>query len=150
MNMFLSDADSFQYRCESLHLRLELRVGLVQFGKIFAAADSLHAQCGFEGLLRRGQGFRLFGETGRDEGTAREADALPGSRRVVEEIGDEVAGRCDVVEIAKRVLLAGRPPIAYDLLSIDVGISPDLAPIRGAEHAIAVKPIGAFRNWGGL
>lgn len=46
---------------------------------------------------------------------------------------------------AKRVLLAGRPPVAYDILSIDVGIIPDLASIAGAaEHGIAVKPIGAF------
>ena len=45
----------------------------------------------------------------------------------------------------KRVLLAGRPSIAYDLLSIDVGITPALAHIDGAaEHAIAVKPIGSF------
>ena len=45
----------------------------------------------------------------------------------------------------KRVLLAGRPPIAYDLLSIDVGITPALAHIAGAaEHGIAVKPIGSF------
>jgi selenide,water dikinase len=46
---------------------------------------------------------------------------------------------------AKRVLLAGRPPVAYDILSIDVGITPDLASISGAaEHGIAVKPIGTF------
>ena len=46
---------------------------------------------------------------------------------------------------AKRLRLAGRPPIAYDILSIDVGITPDLASIVGAaEHGIAVKPIGAF------
>jgi selenide,water dikinase len=46
---------------------------------------------------------------------------------------------------AKRVRLAGRPPIAYDILSIDVGITPDLASIVGAaEHGIAVKPIGEF------
>jgi len=46
---------------------------------------------------------------------------------------------------AKRVLLAGRPPTAYDILSIDVGITPDLASIEGAaQHGIAVKPIGAF------
>jgi selenide,water dikinase len=45
----------------------------------------------------------------------------------------------------KRVHLAGRPPIAYDLLSIDVGITPALAHIAGAaEHGIAVKPIGSF------
>jgi selenide,water dikinase len=53
---------------------------------------------------------------------------------------------------AKRVLLSGRPPIAYDLVSIDVGISPALASIPGADaHAIAVKPIGAFlRKLGAL
>src|SRR5476649_55086 len=46
---------------------------------------------------------------------------------------------------SKRVLLAGRPPIAYDIVSIDVGIAPALAPIAGAaEHAVAVKPIGSF------
>ena len=45
----------------------------------------------------------------------------------------------------KRVLLVGRPPIAYDVLSIDVGITPALAHIAGAaEHGIAVKPIGSF------
>jgi selenide, water dikinase len=46
---------------------------------------------------------------------------------------------------AKHVMMAGRPPIAYDILSIDIGITPDLASIAGAaEHGIAVKPIGAF------
>jgi selenide,water dikinase len=46
---------------------------------------------------------------------------------------------------AKRVLLAGRPPFAYDILSIDVGITPDLTAIEGAaEHGVAVKPIGAL------
>jgi selenide,water dikinase len=46
---------------------------------------------------------------------------------------------------AKRVLLAARPPFAYDILSIDVGITPDLEAITGAaEHGISVKPIGAF------
>jgi selenide, water dikinase len=47
----------------------------------------------------------------------------------------------------KRVLLAGRLPISYDLVSIDVGITPALTPIAGAgEHAIAVKPIGRFMS----
>jgi selenide,water dikinase len=45
----------------------------------------------------------------------------------------------------KQVLLAGQPPVAYDVAAIDVGITPDLASIAGAaEHAIAVKPIGDF------
>ncbi len=46
---------------------------------------------------------------------------------------------------AKRVLLVGLPPVAYDLVSIDVGIEPSLSAIDGAAaHAIAVKPIGSF------
>src|SRR5262245_44200342 len=45
----------------------------------------------------------------------------------------------------KRVMFADRPPIAYDLLSLDVGITPALGSIVGADtHAIAVKPIGSF------
>src|SRR5665213_121230 len=45
----------------------------------------------------------------------------------------------------KHVLLAGRPPVSYDFLSIDVGIAPKLDEIAGAaEHAIAIKPIGLF------
>src|ERR1700674_4859981 len=64
--------------------------------------------------------------------------AVTGARLIhAEAIGLDRAG--------KRVLLAARPPIAYDILSIDVGITPDLAAIEGAaEHGIAVKPIGAF------
>jgi selenide,water dikinase len=45
----------------------------------------------------------------------------------------------------KRVLVGGAPTVAYDILSIDVGISPALDAISGAgEHAVAVKPIGSF------
>ncbi|MGJ3261612.1 MAG: FAD-dependent oxidoreductase [Salinarimonas sp.] len=44
---------------------------------------------------------------------------------------------------ARRVLTAGGEAIPYDLLSLDIGITPDLSAIAGAEaHAIAVKPIG--------
>ena len=51
----------------------------------------------------------------------------------------------DIDRLNKRVELAGRSPIAYDLLSIDVGITPALSAIEGAdERAIAVKPIGLF------
>jgi selenide, water dikinase len=45
----------------------------------------------------------------------------------------------------RRVLVEGRPPLAYDLLSLDVGATPALAAIPGAaEHALPVKPIGRF------
>jgi selenide, water dikinase len=52
---------------------------------------------------------------------------------------------CGIHRDAKRVLLEGRSALAYDLLSIDVGIAPALGTIPGAQdHAIAVKPIGSF------
>lgn len=45
----------------------------------------------------------------------------------------------------KRVLLAGGEAMTYDVLTIDVGITPEFGGIAGAaEHAIAVKPIGSF------
>lgn len=50
-----------------------------------------------------------------------------------------------VDRVRRHVLLDGRPPLAFDLLSIDVGITPLLDGLRGAaEHAIAVKPVSAF------
>ena len=46
---------------------------------------------------------------------------------------------------AKAVLLNGAPPLRYRILSIDVGITPRLDEIEGAQsHAIVVKPISAF------
>lgn len=45
----------------------------------------------------------------------------------------------------KRVAIQGRPSIRYDLLSIDVGITPLIDEIEGAAtHAIAVKPVSIF------
>jgi len=49
----------------------------------------------------------------------------------------------------KRVLCKDRPPVRFDLLSINIGSRPDAAKIPGAEqHAIGVKPIDQFLpNW---
>ena len=50
-----------------------------------------------------------------------------------------------VDRLTRRVAIAGRPPLAYDLLSIDVGIAPRLQGIEGAaEHGLAVKPVSTF------
>ncbi|MGB3389787.1 MAG: selenide, water dikinase SelD, partial [Pseudaminobacter sp.] len=55
------------------------------------------------------------------------------------------AAACGLDRQNSRVLLEGRPPLAYDLVSIDVGITPALDAIAGAaEHGVAVKPIGGF------
>lgn len=48
-----------------------------------------------------------------------------------------------------RVLLAHRPPIAFDLLSIDIGSTPAILDLPGAQtQAVPVKPISQFlRHW---
>ncbi len=50
----------------------------------------------------------------------------------------------------QRVHLAGRPPVRYDILSVDVGITADLPSLPGFEdHGQPVKPLGAFASsWG--
>lgn len=45
----------------------------------------------------------------------------------------------------RRVLCENRPPVPYDVLSIDIGSTPGGASIPGVgEHAIPVKPIDSF------
>ena len=47
----------------------------------------------------------------------------------------------------RQVFAAGRPPIGFDLLSLDVGSQPTLRDIDGAkEHALGVKPVDVFRE----
>ena len=54
-------------------------------------------------------------------------------------IHDEAMG-LDLAQ--RRVACRGRPPIAYDVVSIDIGSTPHLGSIPGAaEHATPVKPI---------
>jgi len=50
---------------------------------------------------------------------------------------------------ARRVHVAGRPPIRYDIASFDVGITARMPAIPGfAEHAVAAKPLDGFaRRW---
>ena len=46
---------------------------------------------------------------------------------------------------AKKVVLKGRPPVPYDLLSINIGSAPRVDDVRGArQHAVPVKPIHNF------
>ena len=45
----------------------------------------------------------------------------------------------------RRVRVEGRPDIAYDVLSIDVGVTSAMPELPGfAEHAVAAKPLDAF------
>jgi selenide, water dikinase len=55
---------------------------------------------------------------------------------------DEVIG---IDAAARLVLCAHRPPVPYDLLSLDIGSTPNTDTVPGAgEHAIPVKPIDSF------
>jgi selenide,water dikinase len=49
----------------------------------------------------------------------------------------------------RQVLLRDRPPVSYDLLSLDIGSSPSMGGIPGAEeHATPVKPIAELgKRW---
>ncbi|MBV8285647.1 MAG: selenide, water dikinase SelD [Hyphomicrobiales bacterium] len=45
----------------------------------------------------------------------------------------------------RRVICRRRPPVPYDLLSLNIGSTPNTADVPGAsEHAIPVKPIDGF------
>ncbi|MEM9426327.1 MAG: selenide, water dikinase SelD [Pseudomonadota bacterium] len=48
---------------------------------------------------------------------------------------------------ARLIHVPGRPPIAYDFASIDIGITSDMPDLPSfAEHAIAAKPLGPFAD----
>ena len=51
--------------------------------------------------------------------------------------------------VAKRLHLAHRPPLRYDIASIDIGIGSGLPALPGfTEHATAAKPLGDYaRRW---
>lgn len=52
----------------------------------------------------------------------------------------------------KHVIIQGRPPIAYDLCSIDIGITSGMPELEGfAEYAVPAKPLDDFaRIWDGF
>jgi len=62
---------------------------------------------------------------------------------------DEVVG---LDPQARTVICRARPPIPYDVLSIDIGSTPHTGDVPGAaEHAVPVKPIGSFhQRWESL
>lgn len=43
-----------------------------------------------------------------------------------------------------RVLCTDRPSVSFDTASFDIGSTPNLASIKGHEHALAIKPVHAF------
>lgn len=80
----------------------------------------------------------LAGRYGRDE---MHIDLMRLARRSGAELIRDEAVRFDAE--AKRVHLRTGEMLPYEILSIDIGITPDLSSIAGAaDHAISVKPIG--------
>ncbi len=72
-----------------------------------------------------------------------EIDVLPLARRARARV--VLAAATAVDPVARSVALAGRPPLAYDVASLDVGSTVrglDLPGVR--EHAIATRPIRSF------
>lgn len=52
----------------------------------------------------------------------------------------------------RTVQCTGRPPVAFDWLSLDIGSTPTISAVRGAaQHALAVKPVDQFlAAWPGI
>ena len=46
--------------------------------------------------------------------------------------------------LQKLVHVAERPPVKYDLLSLDIGSTPAVPSVSGAEHALPIKPLDKF------
>ncbi len=57
-----------------------------------------------------------------------------------------IFGRVSALDRAnKRLTITGRPDVAYDIASLDIGITSDMPEIPGfGLHAIAAKPLGPF------
>lgn len=52
---------------------------------------------------------------------------------------------------ARTVTVPGRPPVGFDVLSIDIGITSDLPALPGAEQATAAKPLADYATrWAGF
>ncbi|MFT7593399.1 MAG: selenide,water dikinase [Paracoccaceae bacterium] len=53
---------------------------------------------------------------------------------------------------ARQVHVPGRPPIGYDVLSVNVGVTSDMPALPGfAEHGVPAKPLGPFAaRWQGF
>ncbi|WGW03745.1 selenide, water dikinase SelD [Tropicibacter oceani] len=57
-----------------------------------------------------------------------------------------ILGAAQGIDLQKREIhVPGRPPIGYDLASIDIGITSRMPTLPGfAEHAVPAKPLGTF------
>lgn len=61
-----------------------------------------------------------------------------------------ILGRATGIDREERLVhVPGRPPVAYDVVSVDIGITSDLPAIPGySMHAVSAKPLGSYaRAW---
>ncbi|MEM6637519.1 MAG: selenide, water dikinase SelD [Pseudomonadota bacterium] len=64
--------------------------------------------------------------------------------------GRLILGSAEHVDLQERtVRVTGRPPVRFDTLSVDIGITSGMDALPGfAAHAVPAKPLGAFaRRW---
>lgn len=59
-----------------------------------------------------------------------------------------ILGRAEGIDrVARHVIVPGRAEVAYDVASIDIGISSDLPDVPGfPEHCVAAKPLGSYAD----
>ena len=59
-----------------------------------------------------------------------------------------VLGACEGLDPEARLVhVPGRPPIGYDVCSVNVGITSDMPALTGfADHAVPAKPLGPFAS----
>ncbi len=56
-----------------------------------------------------------------------------------------IGAACGIDPVARRIEVEGRPPIAYDVASVDIGITSAMPDLPGfAAHAVPAKPLGRF------
>ena len=57
-----------------------------------------------------------------------------------------ILGRATRIDpVAKTVHVQGRPPIAFDVASVDIGITSTMPQLPGfADHGVPAKPLGVF------
>jgi selenide, water dikinase len=64
-----------------------------------------------------------------------------------------ILGAATGIDLSTRtVTVEGRPPVAFDVLSIDIGVTSDMPEIPGfSAHAVPAKPLGVFADrWAGF
>ena len=57
-----------------------------------------------------------------------------------------IDGAAEAMDLdAKTITVAGRPPIAYDVAAVDIGITSAMPRLKGfADHGVPAKPLGQF------